>query len=71
MNKVISAKRLPKDPGPPAWKSILPDQKRYPILEDNILADWLIIGGGFTGLSAAKRICEITGGDSVVLLEAS
>ena len=71
MNKVISAKRLPKDPGPPAWKSILPEQKRYPKLEDNILADWLIIGGGFTGLSAAKRICEITDGDNIVLLEAS
>ena len=50
MNKVISAKRLPKDPGPPAWKSILPEQKRYPKLEDNILTDWL------TQLSALSEV---------------
>jgi len=27
MNKVIKAKRLPIDPGPPAWREILPKQK--------------------------------------------
>ena len=70
MTKTIVAKRLPIDPGPAAWKEILPKQKRYPELNDNINTDWLIIGGGFAGLSAAKRICELTQ-DKVTLIEAS
>ena len=70
MTKTIVAKRLPIDPGPAAWKEILPKQKRYPELNDNINTDWLIIGGGFAGLSAAKRICELTK-DKVTLIEAS
>ena len=60
MNKTIVAKRLPIDPGPAAWKEILPKQKRFPELNDTINTEWLIIGGGFAGLSAAKRICELT-----------
>ena len=71
MNKVIKAKRLPIDPGPAAWREILPKQKRYPDLENTISADWLIIGGGFTGLSAAKRLCELANNDKIILIEAS
>ena len=36
MNKVIKAKRLPIDPGPAAWREILPKQKRYLDLENTI-----------------------------------
>ena len=64
-------KRLPKDPGPPAWRSIIPEQPRYPKLEKKILTDWLVIGGGFAGLSAARRLCKITNTDKVILIEAS
>ncbi len=71
MNKVIKAKRLPIDPGPAAWREILPKQKRYLDLENTISADWLIIGGGFTGLSAAKRLCELANNDKIILIEAS
>ena len=71
MNKVIKAKRLPIDPGPPAWREILPQQKRYPDLENTASTDWLIIGGGFTGLSAAKRLCELSNNDKIVLIEAN
>jgi len=71
MDKVIKAKRLPIDPGPPAWREILPKQKRYLNLEDTISTEWLIIGGGFTGLSAAKRLCELSNDDKIVLIEVS
>ncbi|GIS11707.1 MAG: hypothetical protein CM15mP115_08580 [Alphaproteobacteria bacterium] len=42
----------------------------YPEAEGDITADWLVIGGGFAGLSAAKRLTELRGGDSIILLEA-
>ena len=71
MNKTIVAKRLPIDPGPAAWKEILPKQKRFPELNDTINTEWLIIGGGFAGLSAAKKLCELTNKDKVTLIEAS
>ena len=54
MSNTRVAKRLPRDPGPPAWRSIIPDQPRYPKLENKIITDWLIVGGGFAGLSAAR-----------------
>ena len=64
-------KKLPRDPGPAAWNEILGPAEMYPEAEGGITTDWLIIGGGFAGLSAAKRLTEIRGGDDVVLLEAT
>ena len=63
-------KKLPVNPGPAAWYEILGQTPNYPEAEGNITADWLIIGGGFTGLSAAKRLSQLRGSDKIVLLEA-
>ena len=63
--------KLPKDPGPAAWREILTDLPAYPKLEGDHTADWLIIGGGFAGLSAARRLSQLRGGDKVILLEAT
>lgn len=67
---MTKVKRQPHDPGPAAWNSILPDATNYPQLEDNINADWVIIGAGFAGLAAAKRLRELHPKDSIVILEA-
>ena len=64
-------KNLPVDPGPAGWHEVLGPAPSYPEAEGEITADWLIIGGGFAGLSAAKRLCELRGGDDIILLEAS
>ena len=34
-------------------------------------SDWLVIGAGFTGLSAARRLSEHNPGDRIVILDAS
>ena len=47
--------KLPKNPGDTGWKEILPKRKVNPKLSDHINADYLIIGGGFAGLSAARQ----------------
>ncbi|MGC6485567.1 MAG: NAD(P)/FAD-dependent oxidoreductase [Candidatus Puniceispirillales bacterium] len=63
--------RTPKDPGPAAWREILGELPGYPRLEGDHTADWLVIGGGYAGLSAARRLGQLRGGDKVILLEAS
>ncbi|MCZ2722584.1 FAD-binding oxidoreductase [Marinomonas sp. 15G1-11] len=71
MTKIIKAKKLPKDPGPAAWNEILEPVSGYPELNENIQADWVIVGGGFAGLAAARRLSQLVGEDeTIVVLEA-
>lgn len=71
MDDHYSAKRLPIDPGEAGWLKILGDIPSYPTLETDISADWVIIGGGFTGLSAAKHLSNHGDGSlKITLLEA-
>lgn len=63
--------RLPCDPGPAAWNELLPPAPPPRVLESHITADWLVVGAGFAGLAAARRLTQLRGGDRIVLLEAS
>ena len=62
--------KLPKNPGDTGWKEILPKRKVNPKLSDHLNADYLIIGGGFAGLSAARRLIQIDNKAKITLLEA-
>ena len=66
----MSKIKLPKNPGITGWKEILPKRKVNQNLTDNINADYLIIGGGFAGLSAARRLKQIDNDAKIALLEA-
>ncbi|MEM8689047.1 MAG: FAD-binding oxidoreductase [Pseudomonadota bacterium] len=66
----ITVSKLPKDPGPAAWNALLPPAPPPQPLEENISADWLVVGGGFTGLAAARRLSQLCEGDRIVLLDA-
>ena len=66
----IKVTRLPIDPGPAAWNSILPEAPAPKPLEESITADWLVIGGGYTGLAAVRRLSQLCSGDKIVLLDA-
>ncbi|MDG1864170.1 MAG: FAD-binding oxidoreductase [Yoonia sp.] len=66
----MQVRRLPVDPGPAAWNAILPVRAGEPSLEGKITADWLIIGAGFAGLSAARRLRQLHPQDRIVVLEA-
>lgn len=63
--------RLPRHPGPAGWNEILPARAPNPPLEGGITADVAIIGAGFAGLSAARRLAELDPALRVVVLEAS
>jgi len=66
-----TTRNLPKNPGPAGWNRLLPPAAAVTRLAEAVSADWLIIGGGFAGLSAARRLAQIAGSkDKIVLLEA-
>ncbi len=68
---MIKVKKLPHDAGPAAWNSILANRIAAPALAERRNADWLIIGAGFAGLAAARRLRELHPVDRIVLVEAS
>ena len=58
----------PISPGISWYETTIPDRTEYPALDGSRQADVVIIGGGFTGLSAAVHLASA--GADVVLLEA-
>ncbi|MEM6385353.1 MAG: FAD-binding oxidoreductase [Pseudomonadota bacterium] len=63
--------RLPRDPGPAAWNRLLPEAAPATPLEGATTADWLIIGAGFAGLAAARRLSQNCPGDRITILDAT
>ncbi|KNG93245.1 NAD(P)/FAD-dependent oxidoreductase [Pseudaestuariivita atlantica] len=63
--------RPPVDPGPAAWNRLLPDPRPPQPLDGAQTADWLVIGAGFAGLAAARRLAELHPGDRITLLDAT
>lgn len=51
------------------WSAILPPRTTHATLQGPLKADWLIIGGGYAGLSAGRRLAENRPNDSIVILE--
>lgn len=64
------AKRLPVQRGPAAWNTILGPQAAPEVLQADLTADFVIVGGGFAGLSAARRLTQLQPDACVVVLEA-
>lgn len=64
-------KRLPAENGISGWEAI--SKRSFPVrsLEGSVTADWLIIGAGFAGLSAARRLVQLRPNDKIVVLDAS
>lgn len=67
----MKVRRLPKDSGPAAWSALLPPAPPARPLEAGTTADWLVIGAGFAGLAAARRLTQVAPGARVAVLEAS
>ncbi|MGI9355191.1 MAG: NAD(P)/FAD-dependent oxidoreductase [Rhizobiaceae bacterium] len=62
--------RLPFDPGPAAWKELLPPVAVNPPLEGSQTADVVVIGAGFAGLSAARCLSQLDPKLKIAVLEA-
>ncbi|MCO5139267.1 MULTISPECIES: FAD-binding oxidoreductase [unclassified Shinella] len=68
--KVFAASRLPTNTGVSGWVAMLPPRQAKPRLAGRSTADVVIIGGGFAGLSAARRVGDIDRSLRVAVLEA-
>lgn len=60
----------PTDPGPAAWNALLPSAPTYGALEGKGTADIIVIGAGFAGLTAARRLNQLDPTLTIAVLEA-
>ena len=56
--------------GTSGWEALATRTRPVRTLDGDVSADWLIIGGGFAGLSAARRLSQLRPGERVVLVDA-
>lgn len=66
----MEIKAFPKEDQTNGWAKVLPPRTPQLALEDHITADWLVIGAGYAGLAAARRLAENRPDETVVVLEA-
>lgn len=62
--------RLPQDDATNGWSRILSQRATNPALVGNHDFDWVILGGGYAGLAAARRLAENRPGDTIAVVEA-
>ncbi|MEM1049283.1 MAG: FAD-binding oxidoreductase [Pseudomonadota bacterium] len=67
---VHRARCLPEHRGRAAWNALLGPQPPATPLAGTAHADFVIVGGGFAGLSAARRLIQLQPGARIALLEA-
>ncbi len=63
--------RLPVDPGPAGWNALLPEGPAPRVLQDKVTVDWLVIGAGFAGLAAARRLSQLQPGARIAVVDAT
>ena len=66
----IAVSKHPVDPGPAAWNDLLDRPAPAMTLDADITSDWVVIGAGFAGLSAARRLSQLCPTDRITVLEA-
>jgi len=67
---VHKADSTPSDIQGSGWYRLLPEPLPSKIFEGKQKADWVVIGGGFAGLSAARRLSQLAPKDRIVVLDA-
>jgi glycine/D-amino acid oxidase-like deaminating enzyme len=61
---------LPRNDAANGWNRLLPPRTPAARLAGRQRADWAVVGAGFAGLAAARRLAENRPGDHVALIEA-
>ncbi|MCF6327909.1 MAG: FAD-binding oxidoreductase [Devosiaceae bacterium] len=52
------------------WSALACEFAHFPVLKGELRADYVVIGGGFTGLSAARRLAEEKPQTRIILIDA-
>ena len=53
-----------------AWINDLSSRSNYKILSTNEECEWLIVGAGYTGLSAARKLSELHPNQKIIIVDA-
>ena len=53
-----------------AWINDLSPRLNFKVLEKNLNCEWLIVGAGYTGLSAAIKLGQLNPNQKIVLVDA-
>ena len=53
-----------------SWINDLPTRTNINILKKDLNCDWLIIGAGYTGLSAARKLSELNPNHKIIIVDA-
>lgn len=67
MSRLID--RLPNDDHTNGWSALLPKRSPRPPLRGDRDFDWVVIGAGYAGLAAARRLAALRPDDSIALVE--
>lgn len=67
---VYQAVRTPTDMPVSGWYGILPPPKAPEVLRGRHTADWIIVGAGFAGLAAARRLSQLVPDERIVVVDA-
>jgi glycine/D-amino acid oxidase-like deaminating enzyme len=67
---VHQAARAPADVNLSGWYGLLPPPTAPEVLRGRHTADWIIVGAGFAGLAAARRLSQLVPGDRIVVVDA-
>lgn len=62
--------RLPKDDKTNGWSAVLPARDAKPELRGDIKADWVVLGAGYAGLAAARRLAENCPDEKIAVIDA-
>ncbi len=67
---IYSSSKFPLEIGENGWLKTCDSRYFAPTLDRDHICDWLVIGSGFAGISAAKRLTELRNGDKIILIDA-
>ncbi|HDR9330779.1 TPA: FAD-binding oxidoreductase, partial [Burkholderia multivorans] len=70
MSSTLEFARFPAPDGMNGWWESLPPAQDARTVTSNARFDWVVVGGGITGLCAARRLAELAPGASIALVEA-
>lgn len=66
----MKIQRLPKDDETNGWSAILPERASKPDLSSDVKADWVVLGAGYAGLAAARRLAENCPDEHIAVIDA-
>ncbi len=66
----MKIKRLPEVDRTNGWSGILVPRTPNPALKGDAAADWIVLGGGYAGLAAARRLAENRPDQHIALIDA-